>query len=95
MGEQDKRVKKMVVSVVVERRHRCPAAGFWRHIAAAWLWVRLTASRWVGLLVVGRGRRRMKWWWLLGLRRQPLEAAAGGTQGGKGEERERGKEEDV
>ena len=53
MGEQDKRVKKMVVSVVVERRHRCPAAGFWRHIAAAWLWVRLTASRWVGLLVVG------------------------------------------
>ena len=44
----------------------------------------------VRLLLVEEERRR-----LLGLRRQPLEAAAGGTQGGKGEERERGKEEDV
>ena len=38
----------------------------------------------------GGGRKASGLWWLLlGLRGQPLEATAGGTQGGKGEERER------
>ena len=66
IGEQEEGVKRGVVSVVMEGRHGCPAAGCWRHNATAWLWVWLTASRWAGPLVVGRGRRIMKWWYCWG-----------------------------
>ena len=50
---------------------------------------RLSLLRW---LLTVEGKRAGGLWWLRVLHGQPLEAAAGGTQGGKGEEKERREE---